>query len=94
MGVLVYPATAAKDVAEACQPIAGAESVGPCILGTPIESADGRYAHIHPWSEVEMDWLEARLNGITGAVVAEKMPEDWKPIEPRQRGRVREHRPQ
>ncbi len=46
--------------------------------GSPVRSADGRCAHIHPWSESEMDYLAARVSGIKGAVVSEKMPDDWK----------------
>lgn len=75
---LIYPAAKAADIAEAIQPIAGYEGVGPCLLGTPAESADGRYAHAHPWSEAEADFLEARISGISGAYVAEKTPDGWK----------------
>jgi hypothetical protein len=78
MGVIVYPADQAKLVVEAVDPMCGHEGVGPCILGTPIESNDGRYAHIHPWSEAEMDYLAARVSGIKGAVVSDAMPKDWK----------------
>ena len=77
MAVLIYPVSQAEAVAEAVQPIAGYEGVGPCLLGTPVESDDGRYAHCHPWSEVEIDFLEARVSGISGAEVLEAMPADW-----------------
>lgn len=76
---LIYPAAKATDIAEAVQPMAGYEGVGPCLLGTPAESADGLYAHAHPWSGVETDFLEARISGITGAYVAESLPVGWKP---------------
>lgn len=75
--VLVYPKEKAADVLEALQPIAGYEGVGPLIVGTPVESADGRYAHVHSLTEAEADFCEARLYGISGAVVLETMPEDW-----------------
>ena len=56
MTVLVYPKEKAADVAEVLQPIAGYEGVGPLIVGTPVESVDGRYAHVHPLTEEEMDF--------------------------------------
>jgi len=77
MAVLIYPVAQLEAVAEAVQPIAGYEGVGPCLLGTPVESEDGRYAHAHPWSEAECDFLAARVSGISGAVVLEAMPADW-----------------
>ena len=77
MGVLIYNKSDVEDILEACQPIAGFESVGPVLLGTPVESEDGRYAHIHAFSEEEMDFLEARISGITGAQVLETMPKDF-----------------
>ena len=75
--VLVYPKEKAADVLEALQPIAGYEGVGPLLIGTPVESTDGRYAHVHPLTEEETDFCTARLYGIAGAVVQEAMPEDW-----------------
>ena len=78
MAVLIYPVAQLEAVAEAVQPIAGYEGVGPCFLGTPVESEDGRYAHVHPWSEAECDFLAARVSGIGGAVVLELLPEDWR----------------
>lgn len=75
--VLVYPISAIEQVMEAVQPMAGFEGVGPCLLGSPIFSTDSRAAHIHPWSEVEMDFLAARVSGITGAVVADAVPKDF-----------------
>lgn len=77
MGVIVYPKAQAAAVVEAVDPMSGYEGIGPCLLGTPIESADGRYAHIHPWSKAEMDYLAARVSGITRAQVLESMPVDF-----------------
>lgn len=77
MGVLIYNKSDVEDILEACQPIAGFENVGPVLLGTPIESEDGRYAHIHAFSEEEMDFLEARVSGIVGALVLDAIPKDW-----------------
>ena len=80
MGCLIYPKIKVKDVVEALNPIYGIDGVGPCLLGQPIESSDGRYAHIHPWSELEMDWLSARIVCITGAITLDELPEDWKSL--------------
>lgn len=77
MTYLLYPIAKEVDVREACNPMAGAEGVGPLLLGTPAESTDGRYCHCHPLSDAEVDWLEARVSGITGAVVLDARPADW-----------------
>lgn len=39
--------------------------------------SDGRYCHVHPWSEDELIWLEARTSGITGIQILTELPSNW-----------------
>jgi hypothetical protein len=77
MAVIVYPVAKVTDVIEALDPIAGYVGIGPCLLGSPVESTDGRYCYCHPWNEAEQDFLAGRIDGITGAVVLDELPLDW-----------------
>ena len=74
----VYPIVTEADVFEACQPIAGVESVGPVLLAPdqPV-SAGGIRVHGHPFSEAECDFLTARCSGIAGVYVSDALPEGW-----------------
>lgn len=58
----------------------------PVLIGTPVqEAAPGtRYAIAHPFSELQLEWLEAYTSGENpkGQIV-EKLPSDWKyPVTP------------
>lgn len=47
------------------------DGVGPVMLGIPIELKDGRFAYIHPWNYVTVDWLKGYTLSIKGAEVLE-----------------------
>ena len=78
MAVIVYPKAQAVAVVEALTPMSDdVQGIGPCELAGPMESTDGRYMHDHPWSQLEMDWMEGRISGISGAMVLTEKPKDW-----------------
>ena len=81
MAVLIAPKLKLDAVLEAANPTECIEgSGGPVILGTPVESVDGRLVWVHPFDEVTRAWLECRMVGIAGATIIEEMPADWVPV--------------
>ena len=78
MAVLIAPKAKLADVLEAANPTDCIEgSGGPVILGTPVESVDGRVAWCHPFDEVTQAWLECRMAGIAGGTMLESLPADF-----------------
>ncbi|MEA4924936.1 MAG: hypothetical protein VB084_06430 [Syntrophomonadaceae bacterium] len=68
MAILIVPTRDILIKIAATPNLAGDDHVQ---MGVPVELADGRFAVIHPWGEVTIDWLAAYIAGIKGAEVLE-----------------------
>jgi|GEM_PF-2169928 hypothetical protein len=68
MAILIVPSKSLLDELIFTPNLDGEGSVK---MGMPVELADGRFAVIHPWQEVSVDWLTAYVQGIAGAEVLE-----------------------
>jgi hypothetical protein len=79
MSIFLYPSDRYEEVMEAAQPIVD-DQVAPLILAQPVIGTDGSvnwYAHIHPYSEEQEQWLLARMDGISEAAIVTEFPSWW-----------------
>lgn len=55
--------------------------VGPVAIGIPLTEAvdkDPRYAVIHPFAEIDAEWVKAYCSGENPAMlVLDELPADW-----------------
>ncbi len=69
MAILIVPTRELLDEIACIPNLDG--GIGPVMMGIPVELADGRFAVVHPWHDVSIDWLTAYVSGIEGAEVLE-----------------------